>query len=73
MATPATLQARLTEAEEALHRLQIGEQTASVGYDGKSVSYTQANIGALRAYIRELEAALGLKPAARSRAIGVRF
>lgn len=59
MATTAELTTRLAEAEAALHALAIGEKEVSVGYDGKSVTYTKTNMGALRAYIAELKRALG--------------
>lgn len=63
---------QLDEARAALHRLELGGQTASVSYDGESVTYSAANRGDLRQYIRTLEAKLGLRaPRARSR--GVRF
>ncbi|MGD9766862.1 MAG: phage head-tail joining protein [Pseudolabrys sp.] len=54
MADLVTLQAQLVEAEGALHQLLIGRRTASISYDGKSVTYTQATINELRNYIAEL-------------------
>ena len=51
----ATLQARLTDAQTAYHQLLIGKATASVGYDGKSVTYTQATMSNLAAYITQLQ------------------
>jgi hypothetical protein len=64
---------QLSEAQAALHRIEIGGQTASVAYDGESVSYSAANVGSLRQYIRSLEAKLGLRASARARSRGVRF
>ncbi len=60
MTDAAILQSRLAEAEAALHALSIGKRTASVSYDGKSVAYTQTNIGQLRAYISDLKRQLGM-------------
>lgn len=64
MTDTAILEARLAQAEQALHDLSIGKTTASVSYDGKSVSYTQTNIGQLRGYIADLKRQLG-RPARR--------
>ncbi len=62
MTDPAILQARLAEAEAALHELQIGKRTASVSYDGKSVTYTAAKIADLQSYILNLRIQLGQGP-----------
>ena len=51
----AILQARLTDAQLAYHALMIGKATASVSYDGKSVTYTQATMGNLAAYVALLQ------------------
>lgn len=60
----ATLQAWLTAAQQALQDLTAGGKAYSVSYsqgDGsKAVTYTQADIAALRMRIRGLTAALGL-------------
>lgn len=51
-----TLKMRLAEAEAAYHKLQLGQQRASVSFGpSKSVSYTQANISELRRYINDLK------------------
>lgn len=51
---------RLTEAREALHKLQIGQSArVFVDQNGERVEYTAANRGALAAYIQELERLLG--------------
>ena len=59
MPDTATLQARLAEAEEALHRLAIGEKEVQAGYNGKSVTFNQSSMQRLRAYIAELKRQLG--------------
>ncbi|WP_028302627.1 phage head-tail joining protein [Oceanospirillum beijerinckii] len=51
-------QAQLDEARAALHALSIGKGVASIQKDGRKVDYTPANVGSLRAYIRELESVL---------------
>lgn len=73
MIDPAVLQTRLTEAQEALHRLTTGQMEASVQYDGFQSTYTQANINELRAYIADLERQLGLTPSGRRRGLKVCF
>lgn len=56
MATLATLQTRLTEAEDALHQLLIGTREVTIEFGaGRKVSYNQANIAELRSYIARLE------------------
>lgn len=50
----ATLQLWLADAIAARHALLTGKRTASVSYDGKSVSYSQLDIGRLEAYIASL-------------------
>ena len=60
---PATLQTRLTEAQDALHAIGTGQQIASVRLpSGLAVSYhnTAASLSSLKAYIRDLQIALGL-------------
>lgn len=54
-----TLQTRLAEAEEAYHQLMIGakEVSVNVGNFG-SVTYSQTNRAALKAYIADLKAQL---------------
>lgn len=76
MADTATLQARLTEAEAALHDLTIGRRskayTHAAGDVSRRLEWTEASVDKLRAYIAELRAQLGLTTG-RRRAIGVRF
>ena len=65
----ATLEANLVQARAALHKLLTGAQTVKATYlDVGSVDYQPTDEGKLRAYIRELEAALGLATATRRRA-----
>lgn len=49
------LRLRLAEAEMAVHNLAIGKGAQSVAYEGKSVSYTQANRSDLMLYIGGLK------------------
>ena len=71
-----TLQAWLTQAQTALNQLRTGGMPVEVSYsqgDGgaKMVRYTPAKIADLRAYINDLQRALGMLRA--RRAIPVRF
>ena len=71
---PGTLQAWLSAAQNALATLMTGQMVATVAYQNgsgnRSVTYTKANIADLRAWIMELQTALGN---ARPRAVGVMF
>ena len=51
----ATLQQWLLEAKLARHKLMTGSKEASVSYEGKSVSFTQADSYRLDAYIADLQ------------------
>lgn len=52
----ATIQERLTEAETALHDLQIGKSArVYVDQNGERVEYTAANRSTLMAYIGSLK------------------
>ena len=56
----ATIQERLTEAEDAYHALQTGSSAVEVrDSDGGSVRYTPANSARLFAYIQDLKRQLG--------------
>ena len=57
---PTVLQARLTEAQAAYHKLSTGQKAVTVTHDGRSVQYDRTSIANLRAYIEELQRALGL-------------
>jgi hypothetical protein len=54
-------QLMLDEARRALHDLLTGNRVVSVSKDGRQVQFSQADIGALRSYIIEIELALGLQ------------
>lgn len=69
MTDTATLQARLTDAETALHKLMTGSMEASTSFDGFTTSWSKTNIGDLRAYIGQLKSELGLS-SARKRGLG---
>lgn len=55
MASLAQLQTWLTEAETARHALALGEQVVEVWKDGRRVTYNQARLPDLDAYIKRLE------------------
>lgn len=73
-----TLRLRLAEAEEAYHKLMIGEKevSVSVGNFG-STTYNQTSRSALEAYISNLKAEIavaeGKTNSSRRRMIKVRF
>lgn len=70
MASLATLQTWLTEAETARHKLMTGSRTVSLTYAGRSVSYTSADLAALNSYIDDLKAQIAIasgQPIAKSR------
>lgn len=71
-----TLQARLTQLQQAYLDLSSGAKGESYSYtqgDGaKSVTYSRANIGQLTMAIRQLQAQLGIIKSPRE-AIRVRF
>lgn len=69
----AVLQARLEEAREALHQMEIGRAEVSLNYNGEAITYAAANIGDLRQYVRSLEAQLGQRRLGRARSRGVTF
>lgn len=61
MADTATLQARLTAAEEAYHELMVGASArVFVDQNGERIEYAPANAGRLAAYIQDLKRQLGL-------------
>ena len=55
MATLATLQTWLSEAEIARHKLRTGGLAQSLSHGGRTVQYTVATAAELDAYIRDLE------------------
>lgn len=70
MATQEALEARLQEMEEVRDQLLMGQKVQSVGYDGKSVTYTPASLPMLTGRIQELKMQLGI---AVRRAFPVRY
>ncbi|MEN5277320.1 gpW family head-tail joining protein [Brucella sp. TWI432] len=62
MASREIIQQRLTEAQNALHKLLTGAATVQLSYQGESITYTTADEGRLRSYIKQLEAQLGIAP-----------
>lgn len=60
MADLATLEQRLSEAEDALHKLRIGQSVVSVDVPGgQSVRYSEAS--KLEAYIADLNTQIAKK------------
>lgn len=56
----ATLSARLAEAQDALHQINVGTKTVSLNVSGKQVAFTATSADKLRAYIRELQTAIAV-------------
>lgn len=54
MADLDTLQARLTEAEEAYHKLMTGAREVMVGDGDSRVTYAEADADRLAVYVRDL-------------------
>ena len=73
MADTATLEARLAEAEQALHDLLVGNKPVQVDYDGRRTAFAPGEEEKLRQYIAELKRALGRPDAPTRRALGVVF
>ena len=71
---PAKLQVWLGQAQLALQNLMTGAQAVTVSYaqgtGNRSVTYQRTNVGDLRAWIGEIQAALGVRT---RRPIGVAF
>lgn len=58
----AATQAKIDEAEDALHEIQIGGQVrVTVDQNGERVEYSVASIPRLKAYILEMKIELGQK------------
>jgi len=57
----AILTTRLAEAEDALHKLRLGQTARTyVDQNGERVEFNAANADRLRGYIIEMKSALGL-------------
>lgn len=65
MATTEELQARLTEAEQAYHKLMVGKSNRVIQYDGRRLENTAANQQMLSRYIAELKRQIAGVPARR--------
>lgn len=68
METVEQLKAALVALQEAKLAVALGKSATAVGYDGKSVTYKQADLGAINMMIFETKAklaALGLGHAPR--------
>ncbi|MCK9468490.1 MAG: gpW family protein [Porticoccaceae bacterium] len=57
--TTEQCRAYLAEARAALHAISTGKHRQTVQYGERRVTYTQANVADLRAYISQLEAQCG--------------
>jgi hypothetical protein len=72
----ATLQSRLTEAENALHQINLGQNVAEIWHgNNERMRFNNANVAQLRAYIAELKgqlAALGVQVSGNGRRIRAR-
>jgi hypothetical protein len=62
----ATLQAWLTSAQQAYAALMIGQSEITVGYDGKTVTYVQADVARLEGFITLLQRQLGVNAGRRA-------
>lgn len=58
MATLQEYEARLTQAEDALHKILTGTGVGEVWRDGRRVVFTKADAKSLRAYIAELKSTI---------------
>lgn len=55
-----TLQEKLTQAEDAYHKLMLGQTVVEVrDSNGETIRYTTANANRLATYIQELRRQLG--------------
>jgi hypothetical protein len=61
-----TLQAWLNSAQQAYVALMLGQSEISVGYDGKNVTYVQADIARLEQFIALLQCQLGINTGRRA-------
>lgn len=71
MADLATLQSRLSEAEEALHKLATGARAATTGIADRTVTWTQTTIPELQTYITALRSEIVAAGPSPSRAFTV--
>ena len=52
----ATLKNQLSEAQQAMHELMLGNKYVAISYNGRSVQKTAADAPNLRMYIKDLKA-----------------
>lgn len=55
-----TLAAWLSEAQDAYHALNTGQQAVSIGTGDKRFTFTAADVDKLRAYIADLQRAIAI-------------
>lgn len=73
--TQAQIEADIASLNAAKLQLGLGTKTASVSYDGRSVTYTQTDIGKINGLIMELQmelASIGAGPV-RRRSFPIQF
>lgn len=63
----------LAEARAALHALINGGQVAQLIHADKQLRYTEANVGALRSYVRDLQNQVDACNGVRSRGRAISF
>lgn len=74
MATAAEIQAVIDGLEDAKTQLALGKSVQMTGYDGKTVTYRNTDMGAISGRIAELKYQLAqLTGQGRSRAFPVQF
>jgi len=56
----ATLQTWLTDAQTALHEVSIGKRTVTLALGDKRVSFSPADVRALRAHIAQIQTAIAI-------------
>ncbi len=57
----ATLNSWLAEAQTALHQLNVGTRVVRIGSADKQLSFTQADIRQLRAYVGRLQIEIAIR------------
>lgn len=57
----ATLSARLTESQTALHDLSVGKKVVKIGTGDKQLSFSQADVRQLRQYISRLQTEIAIR------------
>jgi len=57
---PSVLSARLAEAQDAYHALNLGAKAVGLSIGDKRINFTAADVRRLAAYISELQTALSI-------------